>query len=53
VPAEPDEEYQRRVKAWVEYHCAEQGLPVKVSDPLTLDRIAAIFASAREKRTQA
>jgi hypothetical protein len=30
--------YSARVKAWVERSCAEQGVPVKTSDPLALAR---------------
>jgi len=33
--------------------CAEQGVPVKVSDPAVLDYVASILIEAREKRAQA
>jgi hypothetical protein len=39
-----------RAKAWVERTCAEQGVPVKLSDPLTLQRIADILGEARDAR---
>jgi hypothetical protein len=34
--------------AWVEHHCAEQGIPVKVSDPLTVGAVAAVLAQGRK-----
>jgi hypothetical protein len=40
-----------RAKAWVERHCAEQGVPVKISDPLVLDKIAKILLAGRDKRS--
>ncbi len=39
-----------RAVAWVERSCAEQGVPVKLSDPVALQRIAAILGEAREAR---
>jgi hypothetical protein len=39
-----------RAKAWVERACAEQGVPVKLSDPLALRRIADILGQARDAR---
>jgi hypothetical protein len=41
----------KRSEAWVKHHCAEQGVPVKLSDPLLLAEIAEILCSARDKRT--
>ena len=35
---------------WVERACAEQGVPVKLSDPLALQRIADILGEARDAR---
>jgi hypothetical protein len=32
-----------RVVAWVERHCAEQGVAVKVTDPLVLAKVADIL----------
>jgi hypothetical protein len=39
-----------RAKAWVERHCAEQGVAVKITDPLALAKIADILSEARDKR---
>jgi hypothetical protein len=39
-----------RAKAWVERSCVEQGVPVKLSDPLALQRIADILGEARDAR---
>ena len=30
--------------AWVEATCADQGVPVKLSDPAALDRVAELLA---------
>jgi hypothetical protein len=46
--ARPDD-WSERVVAWVERRCAEQGVPVKVTDPLVLAEIAEILRSARDK----
>jgi hypothetical protein len=46
----PDDLSERAV-AWVEHHCAEQGVPVKLSDPLALAKIADILGEARDKRS--
>ena len=48
-----DDELRRRAQAWVERAAIEQGVPVKVSDPLTLRFIADILLAGREKRRQA
>jgi hypothetical protein len=42
-----------RAKAWVEWACAEQGVPVKLSDPLALRRIADILGESRDARERA
>jgi hypothetical protein len=42
-----------RAKAWVERACAEQGVPVKLSDPLALAKIADILGEARDAREAA
>jgi hypothetical protein len=49
---QPDD-FADRAKAWVERNCAEQGVPVKLSDPLTLRRIADILGAARDAREAA
>ena len=41
---------RERAVAWVEKSCAEQGVPVKLSDQLALADIAAIPCSGHEKR---
>jgi hypothetical protein len=48
----PDEEraLRERAVAWVERTCAEQGVPVKLSDPVALRRIADILGEARDAR---
>lgn len=42
-----------RAVAWVERSCAEQGVPVKLSDPLALAKIADILGEARDAREAA
>jgi hypothetical protein len=44
--ADQDDLRQRAI-AWVERSCAEQGVPVKLSDPQVLERIAKIFEEGR------
>jgi FAD/FMN-containing dehydrogenase len=44
------DDLHRRAMAWVERTCAEQGVPVKVSNPESLDQIAKILAEGRKKR---
>ena len=43
--------WTKRAEAWVKRHCAEQGVPVKLSYPVAQAEIAEILCSAREKRT--
>jgi hypothetical protein len=50
VEARSQRDLRERAVAWVERHCAEQGVPVKLSDPLALAEIAEILRSGREKR---
>jgi len=40
----------RTVRKWVEESCAAQGVPVKISDPVTIRDIAAILREGRERR---
>lgn len=42
--------WSERAVAWVEQACAEQGVPVKLSDPLALAKIAEILGEARDAR---
>jgi hypothetical protein len=39
-----------RARRWVEESCAAQGIPVKISDPLTIRRVAEILREGRLKR---
>jgi hypothetical protein len=41
---------RERAVNWVEKSCAEQGVPVKLSDPLALAKIADILCEARDKQ---
>jgi hypothetical protein len=50
VTSDEQRALRERAVAWVERTCAEQGVPVKLSDPLALAEIAAILAEGREKR---
>ena len=34
--------------AWVERTCADQGIPVEISDPLTVRRVAEILAQGSQ-----
>ena len=45
-----DDELRRRAQAWVERTTIEQGVPVKIDNPLILDKIAQILCGANEKR---
>ena len=48
-PAGPSgpEDLKARAIAWIEQACADQGVPVKLSDPLALVKIAEILAQGR------
>ena len=46
----PQRDLSERAKAWVERACAEQGVPVKMTDPVALRRIADILGEARDAR---
>jgi hypothetical protein len=35
--------------AWVEHHCADQGIPVKLTDPLALEQVAELLAQGRKR----
>lgn len=43
-----DDERDAQMVAWVERHCAEQGIPVKLSDPDVVAQVAAVLAQARK-----
>lgn len=49
----PNDDLDARARAWIERTCAAQGVPVKLSDPLALQRIANILGEAREARESA
>jgi hypothetical protein len=34
--------------AWVERTCADQGVPVKLSDPIALEKVAELLAQGRQ-----
>jgi hypothetical protein len=39
-----EEEFRASAIEWVERECAEQGIPVKISDPETIARVAELLA---------
>jgi hypothetical protein len=41
----PEDERAERIEAWVEASCAEQGLPVKVTDRRVLAEVAELLRS--------
>ena len=45
-----EEELRRRAQAWVERSTREQGVPLRLSDPVAVARVAAILASGRARR---
>jgi hypothetical protein len=51
VTSEEKRALRERAVARVERACAEQGIPVKLSDPLALAEIAEILGSARDARS--
>ena len=42
------DELKARAIAWVERTCMDQGVPVKLSDPVALAKIAEILAQGRQ-----
>jgi hypothetical protein len=42
------EEIQARARAWVERGCADQGIPMKISEPQTVATVVAILAQGRQ-----
>jgi hypothetical protein len=53
VTSVTEHDWTERAVAWVERTCAEQGVPVKLSDPVALRRIADILGEARDARESA
>lgn len=43
------DDLKARAIAWVERTCVDQGVPVKLSDPLALARVAEILAQGRQR----
>jgi hypothetical protein len=43
-----DERLKARAVAWVERTCLDQGVPVKLSDPLALEKVAELLAQGRQ-----
>jgi hypothetical protein len=43
APAGRPDDWTERAVAWLERTCAEQGVPVKITDPVVLDKIAKIL----------
>jgi hypothetical protein len=39
-----EEEFAASAIEWVERECAEQGIPVKLSDPRTIEKVATLLA---------
>ena len=53
MTADEERLLRERAVAWVERSCAEQGVPVKLTDPVALAKIAAILAGGpRETRSE-
>jgi hypothetical protein len=50
APSSLPPDWHERVQEWVERTCAEQGVPVKVTDRRVVREVAAILRSAREER---
>jgi hypothetical protein len=42
------DDLRARAVAWVERTCAEQNVPVKLSDPLLLEKVAELLAQGRQ-----
>ena len=43
------DDLKARAIAWVEQACADQNVPVKISDPLVLDKVAELLVQGRER----
>jgi hypothetical protein len=42
------EDLKARAVAWVERTCMDQNIPVRLSDPLALDKVAELLAQGRQ-----
>jgi hypothetical protein len=45
-----DEELRRRAQVWVERTTSEQGVPLKLSDPVAVARVADLSVGVNERR---
>ncbi len=43
-----DEQFAAHARAWAEQTCIEQGVAVKVSDPLTIAKVGELLAQGRQ-----
>ncbi len=43
-----DDDLAARARAWVERTCLDQGIPVKVSDPVTIEKVAQLLGQGRQ-----
>jgi hypothetical protein len=43
------DDFAERARRWVEESTKAQGLPVKISDPVTIRRVAEILREGRER----
>jgi hypothetical protein len=44
-----DEDLKARAIAWTERHCADQNVPVKLSDPVAVEKVAELLAQGRKR----
>lgn len=44
-----DGDLKARAIAWVERHCADQNVPVKLSDPVAIEKVAELLAQGRKR----
>lgn len=42
------DDLKARAQAWVERTCLDQNVPLKLSDPLALDKVAELLAQGRQ-----
>ena len=43
------DDYKARAIAWTERHCADQNVPVKLSDPIAVEQVAELLAQGRKR----
>ena len=44
-----DGDLKARAIAWTEHHCADQNVPVKLSDPIAVEKVAELLAQGRKR----